>query len=183
MSADSGALPVEAPQRSFGQFALRFRVSGVLAFLVLLGVVFALLSPQFLTPENLSAIVSNAAILTIVAAAQAVVLITRNLDVSVGSIMGFAAYLTADFAARNHGVGGVLVLMPLVIGGALGADQRAARRLRPGLAADRDARHDVALSRPHLHLRPRPGGHLQQAAALDDRTRSTCGSAASRCSC
>ena len=72
----------------------------MLAFLVLLGVVFSLLSPQFLTAQNLSAIVSNAAILAIVAAAQAVVLITRNLDVSVGSIMGFAAYLTADFAAQ-----------------------------------------------------------------------------------
>jgi rhamnose transport system permease protein len=121
MSADTGALPVEGPQRSFGQFALRFRVSGVLAFLILLSAGFALLRPQFLTPENLSAILSNAAILMIVAAAQAVILITRNLDVSVGSIMGFAAYLTADFAARNPGVGGVLVLMPLVIGGTLGS--------------------------------------------------------------
>ena len=74
-----------------------------------------------MTPGNLSAIISNAAILAIVAAAQAVVLITRNLDVSVGSIMGFAAYLTADFAARHPGIGGALVLMPLVIGGALGA--------------------------------------------------------------
>ena len=105
MSADIGALPAEAAQRSLGQFALRFRVSGVLAFLILLCAGFAVLRPQFLTPENLSAILSNAAILMIVAAAQAVILITRNLDVSVGSIMGFAAYLTADFAARHHGVG------------------------------------------------------------------------------
>ena len=32
MSTDMGALPAEAAQRSLGQFALRFRVSGVLAF-------------------------------------------------------------------------------------------------------------------------------------------------------
>ena len=49
------------------------------------------------------------------------VLFTRNLDVSVGSIMGFAAYLTADFAARHHGIGPILIIMPLAIGGALGA--------------------------------------------------------------
>jgi rhamnose transport system permease protein len=121
MSADIGALPAASAQRSLGQFALRFRMSGVLAFLILLCACFAVLRPQFLTPENLSAILSNAAILMIVAAAQAVILITRNLDVSVGSIMGFAAYLTADFAARHHGVGGALVLMPLAIGGGLGA--------------------------------------------------------------
>ncbi len=79
-----------------------------------------MLTPLFLTPQNLSAIISNAAILAIVAAGQAVVLFTRNLDVSVGSIMGFAAYLTADFAAKNPGVGPLLILMPLAIGAALG---------------------------------------------------------------
>ena len=120
MSADSAIVPVAAPQRSFGQLALKLRVSGVLAFLVILGVVFSLLSPQFLTGQNFGAIVSNAAILSIVAAAQGVVLITRNLDVSVGSIMGFAAYVTADFAAQHQGIGPVLILMPLAIGGALG---------------------------------------------------------------
>ena len=64
---------------------------------------------------------SVAMILAIVAAAQAVVLITRNVDVSVGSMMGFAAFLTADFAANNPGVGPVLILMPLAIGIGLGA--------------------------------------------------------------
>lgn len=121
MSADVAAPSVGAPQRSFRQLALQLRVSGVLAFLILLGAIFAVLSPHFLTAQNLSAIVSNAAILAIVASAQAVVLFTRNLDVSVGSIMGFAAYLTADFAAQHQGVGPILIIMPLVIGAMLGA--------------------------------------------------------------
>lgn len=122
MPIESRAAPDDgASRRGLGQLALRFRVSGVAGFLVLLCVAFALLRPAFMTPGNLKAIISNAAILAIVAAAQAVVLITRNLDVSVGSIMGFAAYLTADFAAHHPGVGGALLLMPLAIGGALGA--------------------------------------------------------------
>jgi rhamnose transport system permease protein len=115
------AEPAAAPQRGLGRLALRLRVSGVLVFLVLLGVIFSLLSPLFLTAQNLSAIVANAAILAIVAAGQAVVLFTRNLDVSVGSIMGLAAYITADFAAQHPGVGPILIVMPLVIGGLLGA--------------------------------------------------------------
>ena len=40
--------------------------------------------------------------LAIAACAQAVVLITRNLDVSVGSMMGLTAYLTADWAATRQ---------------------------------------------------------------------------------
>src|ERR1700722_3974401 len=95
----------------FGQLALRFRVRGVGGFLRLIGQLITLLRPQFITSGNLSAIISNAAILTIVAAAQAVVLITRNLDVSVGSIMGFSAYLIADFAARHPDAGPLLMLM------------------------------------------------------------------------
>ena len=121
--SESGTAQAAQPRR-LGRIALRLRVSGVVAFLLLLGAIFAVLTPLFLTPQNLSAIISNAAILSIVAAGQAVVLFTRNLDVSVGSIMGFAAYLTADYAAKNPGVGPLLILMPLAIGAALGDDQR-----------------------------------------------------------
>ena len=92
---DGGACPLTpmpdeppSPRRRIGEIALRLRVSGVVAFLVLLGALFSALTPQFLTVQNLTIIASNASILAIVAAAQAMVLLTRNLDVSVGSIMG-----------------------------------------------------------------------------------------------
>jgi rhamnose transport system permease protein len=107
-------------RRSFSRFALKLRVSGVLVFLLLIGLIFSLLARQFLTAQNATAIASNAAILSVVAAAQAIVLLTRNVDVSVGSIMGFTAYLAADYAARHPGVGVELVAMALLIGLALG---------------------------------------------------------------
>jgi rhamnose transport system permease protein len=118
--AEKTTPPVTVQRRSFSEFALRLRVSGVLAFLIMIGIIFSLLTPQFLTVQNASAIASNAAILSIVAAAQAIVLLTRNVDVSVGSMMGFAAYLTADYAARHPNVGAELVLLALVIGLGLG---------------------------------------------------------------
>jgi rhamnose transport system permease protein len=103
-----------------GGSVLRFRVTGVLAFIVILGVTFSLLSPQFLTWQNLSVVASNAAILAIVAVAQAIVLLTRNLDVSVGSIMGLAAYVSADYAARYHG-GAEVLAFALFLGLILGS--------------------------------------------------------------
>lgn len=114
------AAPVPVQRRSFSELALRLRVSGVLAFLLIIGLIFSLLTPQFLTAQNASAIASNAAILSIVAAAQAIVLLTRNVDVSVGSMMGFTAYLTADYAAHHPNIGAELVLMALFIGLVLG---------------------------------------------------------------
>src|ERR1700731_4965901 len=118
--AEKNTPPVAIPRRSFSEFALRLRVSGVLAFLFIVGLIFSLLTPRFFTVQNASAIASNAAILSIVAAAQAIVLLTRNVDVSVGSIMGFTAYLTADYAAHHPNVGAELVLLALVIGVSLG---------------------------------------------------------------
>jgi rhamnose transport system permease protein len=45
-----------APRRRLGEMALRLRVTGVLSFLVVLGAVFELLSPRFLTAQNLGVI-------------------------------------------------------------------------------------------------------------------------------
>jgi rhamnose transport system permease protein len=113
-------LPFTVQRRTFSELVLKIRVSGVLAFLLILSVIFSLLTARFFTVQNVTVIASNAAILAIVASAQALVLLTRNVDVSVGSMMGFTAYLTADYAARHPGVGVELVLMALVIGLVLG---------------------------------------------------------------
>jgi rhamnose transport system permease protein len=121
MSTEVQAPPARVPGRRMGEVALRLRVSGVIAFLILLGAVFAALTPQFLTVQNLTIIASNASILAIVAAAQAIVLLTRNLDVSVGSIMGLSAYLTADYAAHHPGAGGEVILIAMALGLALGS--------------------------------------------------------------
>jgi rhamnose transport system permease protein len=113
-------LSVPAQRISFSELALKLRVSGVLVFLLLIGGVFSLLTPRFLTTQNLLVIASNGAILMIVAAAQAIVLFTRNVDVSVGSIMGLTAYLSADYAAKHPGVGAELVLIAAGLGLVLG---------------------------------------------------------------
>lgn len=113
---------VAAPRpRSVAQLALQLRVTGVLAFLVLLGIVFSALNGRFATPQNLMIVASNASILAIVAAAQALVLLTRNLDVSVGSIMGLTAYVSADYAARHPSATIGLLLIALGLGALLGA--------------------------------------------------------------
>ncbi|MBV9671991.1 MAG: ABC transporter permease [Verrucomicrobia bacterium] len=118
--ARSALLPFVVQSRSLSELALRVRVSGVLGFFLIIAIIFSLLTSRFLTFQNITVITSNAAILAIVAAAQAIVLLTRNVDVSVGSIMGFTAYLTADYAAHHPGVGPELVLMAMLIGLILG---------------------------------------------------------------
>jgi len=110
-----------AERRDWMQAFLRQRTSGVIVSIAVLGALFSVIAPHFANLQNAEVIVANAAILAIVAAAQGLVLLTRNLDVSVGSIMGFAAYVTADYAAHHPHVGALVALIAIAIGGALGA--------------------------------------------------------------
>jgi rhamnose transport system permease protein len=70
------------------------RELSLLGVLVCLMFVMAGLQPRFLALDNLQDIVRDAGILVVLAVGQAIVLITRNLDLSVGAVVG-----TAGFAA------------------------------------------------------------------------------------
>jgi ABC-type sugar transport system ATPase subunit/ribose/xylose/arabinose/galactoside ABC-type transport system permease subunit len=56
-----------------------------------------LLNPRMISGENLTAIAMDAALLMIVAMAQMLVLLTRNIDLSVASVIGLSAYGSASF--------------------------------------------------------------------------------------
>lgn len=108
-------------RRSSGTNAVRARFLGVVLFLALLIVVFSILSPRFLTAGNASSILFSAAILAIAAAGQSLVVLTGNLDLSVGSIMGLTAYVVYDIAGQNPALQPWVVLLAVLIGGVLGA--------------------------------------------------------------
>ncbi len=103
-----------------GAAALKVRFLGVIVFLVLLCVVFALLSPRFLTWGNGRSILFSAAILMIAAAGQTLVVLTGNLDLSVGSIMGLSAYVIYDIVGSATGLQPFVMLMAIVLGALLG---------------------------------------------------------------
>ncbi len=67
-----------------------------------------LINPRMLSAANLSALSMDAALLVIVAIAQMLVVITRNIDLSVASVIGLAAYAAAStlHAHPEIGVGG-----------------------------------------------------------------------------
>jgi rhamnose transport system permease protein len=103
-----------------GAAALKIRFLGVVVFLVLLCVAFSYLSPRFFTLDNGRSVLFSAAILMIVAVGQALVVLTGNLDLSVGSIMGLSAYVIYDIAGRFVEVKPFVMLMAIVLGALLG---------------------------------------------------------------
>ena len=104
-----------------GASALRLRFLGVIMFVLLLGLLFTALAPSFLTIGNGRSILFSAAVLAIAAAGQTLVVLTGNLDLSVGSIMGLSAYVVYDLAGDLPVLKPWVVLLAVVLGALLGA--------------------------------------------------------------
>ena len=88
---------------------------------------------DYFTSRTFNRIASSVAIIAVVAVGQTLVVLTRNIDLSVGSIVGFTAYFVGTLLAANNGMP-PLVAVLIAVGARrrLGADQRRARRLGPG---------------------------------------------------
>lgn len=101
---------------------LRLRELPVAVALVSLIVITATLNPRFLTPQSTKDLLLNATIVLILAVGQAVVIITRNVDLSVGSILGLTGFLTGTLFATVPGIPiPVVFLAGIALGTILGA--------------------------------------------------------------
>ena len=74
----------------------RQRELSLLAIMTVLFAFVALRAPQFLTLSNLTQVVVLASIIAIAAVGQALVVITRNVDLSIESTIGLVAFVVAD---------------------------------------------------------------------------------------
>jgi len=81
---------------------------GLAAVYAVIVVVFALLSPVFLSPRNFLNIGVSVAILGIVAATQTMVIVARGFDLSVGSVVALAGVVTAKLLGLGLGEGAAL---------------------------------------------------------------------------
>ncbi|MEX2651002.1 MAG: ABC transporter permease [Acidimicrobiia bacterium] len=76
----------------------------------------------YLSGRFFNRVTTSVVIVAILAAGQALVIITRNIDLSVGSVVGVAAYLTGDFLATNTTIGAAGAIgVAMVVGAILGA--------------------------------------------------------------
>src|SRR5262245_56885015 len=86
-------------------------IGPVLILLILL-VVLSFLSPVFLTPRNLSNILAQTAVITVVAMGQHLVILTRGIDLSVGSNLALASVVGAlAYKAVDSNAAVILVMV------------------------------------------------------------------------
>ncbi len=75
--------------------ALDVRLSLMAAVLAVMAIVFHLVTGTFLTPENLYNLVQQTAVVGIVATAVTLIIVARQIDLSVGSVLGCVGVLIA----------------------------------------------------------------------------------------
>lgn len=104
-----------------------FRVQQIREFSLVLLIVLVLFffSTQianYLSPRFFNRIATDVAIIVVVAVGETLVVLTRNVDLSVGSIVGFTAYFIGTFLANNKEFNPfAAVLLAAALGAAMGA--------------------------------------------------------------
>ena len=108
-SATDRATGLSESRKRWLTFLIKGRSFAVLGVLAILVVFFSLTTPNFATPESFRSITVNAALLAIIACGEGIVILTRNYDISIGSILGLAAYVAYDWGRLYPDASPVLV--------------------------------------------------------------------------
>jgi ribose transport system permease protein len=110
-----GSAADRRPADRASALGLRALQGGPLVILVVLLVVMALLSPYFLTSRNLANLGFQASFVAVLALGQLLVIITRGIDLSVGSVVGLAGVVAATAASAGPSLA-LFVLTGLAVG-------------------------------------------------------------------
>lgn len=121
MSASAPRLDAASHDRArrLSETVFRVRELGIVLALALLIAVTAAIEPRFIHLGSLQDLARNASIYAVMAAGQTLVLVTRNVDLSVGSVLGLSAYVSADLLAHGSPLV-VAFALGILVGGACG---------------------------------------------------------------
>ncbi|WP_328648514.1 ABC transporter permease [Amycolatopsis sp. NBC_00348] len=113
--------PVTGDRQSWIANVFKARESGIVLALIVLVVFTATQNSRFLSGQSIRDILLGTAILAVLAVGQAVVIITRNIDLSVGSVLGLSAFAVGSLMRDNPGLPVlVAVLAGIVVGAVCG---------------------------------------------------------------
>ena len=141
---------------------LRARELGIALVIVIVFVVTTVNNGSFASGHSVQQLLTGASLIALLGVGETLVIVTRNVDLSVGSVVGISAYLVGDMFKHHPG-------MPVILGFLLGI----------GIGAVIGAVNGLITS---VAAGPEPGGHARDAlhhprrrrhdrARRDDRSR------------
>jgi rhamnose transport system permease protein len=121
-SAETTRMVSMASPRALAKRLLRLRELRLVLALLVIGLAVTLREPRFLQPSNLEQVALSATLVCIVAIGEALVIIARQIDLSVGAIVAMSAFVSADWLQHNpDGSIAIVFLIGLAVGLGLGA--------------------------------------------------------------
>ncbi|MEU7244641.1 ABC transporter permease [Streptomyces sparsogenes] len=106
--------------RSLADTVFRAREISIAGALVLLVLFTWIAEPRFLNGQGVKDLLLNAAILVLLAVGQSVVVVTRNIDLSVGSVVGLSAFACGKFVSGTDHGPLLVALLGIAVGAACG---------------------------------------------------------------
>jgi rhamnose transport system permease protein len=103
--------PAGTGARKLTERAFRVRESGIVVVLVVFVAVTTAVQHRFLNTTNIQFILTNTTVFALLALGETMVVISRNYDLSVGSVLGLSAYLSASLFGQHHNMPIVVVFL------------------------------------------------------------------------
>ncbi|MCL2418014.1 MAG: ABC transporter permease [Conexibacteraceae bacterium] len=110
-TAEQAPPVTDTDKRRMVDVVLRARTFGIVGVLALFVIITTAIQPRFLDGSNIRFILAESALYVVVAVGEAAVILTRNVDLSVGSVVGLSAYVSANLFQTHHGIAIPLVFL------------------------------------------------------------------------
>ena len=113
--------PPGAGSRRLTERVFRIRESGIIAVLLVFVAITTSIQPSFLNEQNLQFLLINTTVFALLALGETMVVVSRNVDLSIGSVLGLSAYVSASLFGPHPAIPvPVVFLVGLGIGLACG---------------------------------------------------------------
>lgn len=96
--------PVDTESRRLTERVFRIRESGIIVVLVVFAAVTTAVQHRFLGVTNIQFILVDTTVFALLALGETMVVISRNVDLSIGSVLGLSAYLSSNMFGQHSGL-------------------------------------------------------------------------------
>jgi len=118
---ETAGKPPRISSRRLTERVFRIRESGIIVVWIVFVAITVSIEPRFASQQEAQFILANTTIFALLALGETMVIVSRNVDLSIGSVVGLSAYVSANLFGKVHGIPIVVVfLVGLGIGLAVG---------------------------------------------------------------
>src|SRR5438128_12224764 len=98
---------------------MRSRESSLVILIAVLTVLTTALNPRFLSPQSLKDLMLNVSIIALLVLGQTVIIVMRQIDLSISSTVGITAFLSGTLFVNHPGLPSIAVVLIAILAGLL----------------------------------------------------------------